>query len=100
MTPGQIKIAAKLYGDGMPTSSIAESCECSPEVVRYYLRKHGVVLRVPGHVKGHRHNRAPSETTEEMKRMRREGKTFSEIGEPYGLTAKVVQSRLHYHGIQ
>ena len=98
MTPAQIKRAKELYIAGKSTKEIAEKLgvSCS-EAVRYWFRKNNVALRIPGHRRGVKNE--PNADTEAIKKLRKEGRTFRDIGERFGLTPKAVQARLAYHGI-
>lgn len=100
MNKKKIQEAAKLYVEGKSCVEIADRLGVSgPEVVRYYLRKAGVKLRIPGHRAGHRKTHEPNMDTVEMKRMRKIGKTFREIGEHFCLPGRTIQKRLAWHGI-
>ena len=98
MTEAQIKDASKLYVAGFSTAEIGVKFHCTSEMTRYWLKKGGTVLRVPGHRRGI--NNEPNADTEAIKKMRKEGSTFREIGDLFGLTPKAVQARLAYHGIR
>lgn len=95
------KLESLYWGEYLSTAEISDIYDCSRRQISYWLNKHDIEIR-PAHGDARKHPATWDELSEDELRSEYidNGKSLTEIGDKYGVTAHAVRNALFRNGIE